>query len=132
MPTYAAALEICKADGGQFPMYKTSEDLQLVRSVVSKQHWVGMCEYFRKMIKIPHAEPQLSIPKGMEKIDVKATCNGNDCKNMLRWADGTLYTREIGLRVNMYDQNVSTIMIDSHNTLHDIPDQPFEALCIVK
>ena len=55
-PTYAAALAICQADGGQFPMYKTPEDLQLVRSVVSRQHWIGMYEYFRKMIKIPHAE----------------------------------------------------------------------------
>ena len=41
VPTYAAALALCKADGGQFPMYKTQADFDLVRSFTHREHWLG-------------------------------------------------------------------------------------------
>ena len=41
VPTYAAALALCKADGGHFPMYKTQADFDLVRSFTHREHWLG-------------------------------------------------------------------------------------------
>ena len=40
-PTHAAALALCQADGGHFPMYKTQADLDLVRSFTPLEHWIG-------------------------------------------------------------------------------------------
>ena len=43
LPTHASVLALCTADGGHFPMYKTPEDVQKMRSFTAESHWLGEC-----------------------------------------------------------------------------------------